>query len=120
MPRRSPKTAARYDVGHGEMLTIRQIALILKTTPGVVRSRVQRGWKGEQLLTPVGQRGNKGRPRTQTAVYAYTLALKFGRRWPSTREILDTIPVDDTTAMYWRAAIRDALIKLAEREARRK
>lgn len=111
MPRKSPHNAARHDVGGGELLTVRQIALRLGTTPSVVRARLFKGWKGEALMLPTGNRRKEGRPRTQTAVTAYALALKFGSRWPSTREIMAAFPMDETTATYWRNAIRIALEK---------
>lgn len=110
--RKSPVTAKKYDVGYGEMLTVREIANVLGTSYGVVRARITKGWTGEQLLTPVGDRRRKSVPRTKTSVMAYTLALKFGRRVPTTKEIMDTYPMAESTAMYWRNAIKIALEKL--------
>lgn len=101
----------KHDVGDGEMLTTRQIAVRLGTTPATIRGRLAKGWKGEQLLLPTGAKRREGRPRTQTAVTAYALALRFGRKWPTTAEIQRAFPMDDTTAAYWRNAIRIALEK---------
>ena len=112
--RKSPVTAKKYDVGYGEMLTVREIANVLGTSYGVVRARITKGWTGEQLLIPVGERRGKSKPRTQTAVVAYVLATRFKRRIPTTEEIKDTYPMAESTAMYWRNAIKIAL----EREAR--
>ena len=110
--RQSPVTAKKYDVGDEEMLTVREIATVLGTSYGVVRARITKGWTGESLLTPVGERRRKSMPRTKTSVMAYTLALKFGRRVPTTKEIMDTYPMAESTAMYWRNAIKIALEKL--------
>lgn len=107
--RKSPVTAKKYDVGDGEMLTVREIANVLGTTYGVVRSRITKGWTGEALLTPVGQRRAKSRPRTKTSVMAYTLALKFGTRLPTADEIRQAYPMCEATAYYWRHTIQVAL-----------
>lgn len=107
--RRSPETAKKYDVGGGEMLTVKEIAEVVGTTPGTIRFRLSKGWEGESLVLPKGERRKGGKPRTQTSVTAYTLALKFGRRLPSVEEIRETYPMSETTAMYWRNSIRIAL-----------
>lgn len=109
--RRSPVTAKRYDVGDGTMLTCREIAMRVKgATQQTIRNRVNNGWKGEALLNPLDVRRNEGRPRTTTAVIAYKLARKFGSKLPTPAEIRSVHPMAETTATYWRNAIREALV----------
>lgn len=107
--RRPPRTAKRYDVGDGEMLTVREIATILGTSVGTVRSRITKGWTGESLLLPPGDRRGKSKPRSQNTVVAYVLALRFGARLPTTKEIMETYPMAESTAHWWRHTIRAAL-----------
>lgn len=109
--RKSPSDAKLYDVGDGVMMTGRQIAEKIKSTNGTVRSRWAKGWRGPALLLPPGDRRKKSKPRTTTAVNAYALALRFGARVPTTREIHAVFPMCNASAMYWRNAIRAALEK---------
>lgn len=113
MTRRSPRNAPRYHVGGNEWLTSRQIARIIGGTPHNVRARIALGWKGEALLTPLGQRKRTGKPKGHTQVVAYKLALKFGRRIPTTKEIIAVHPMEESNACYWRNAIIRALEDLS-------
>ena len=109
--RKLPSNAPRYDVGGGEMLTSREIAERIGGTQHNVRTRVAKGWKGEALLVPVFERRKPGKPRAATAVIAYTLARTFGSRIPTTKEIRDLYPMEESTAAHWRNTIREALEK---------
>lgn len=115
--RKTGRHVRKHDVGDGSMLTTRQIAVRLGTTPHNIRARLAKGWKGEELLTPIGERRRQGQPRTQTAVVAYRLALAFGTRRPTTEEIRKVYPMTESSACYWRNAITIALERENERKA---
>ncbi|HRP74550.1 MAG TPA: hypothetical protein PKZ27_03080 [Rhodocyclaceae bacterium] len=102
----------RHDMGDGQMLTTREIARVIGGTPHNVRARLAKGWKGEALLTPLGERRRIGKPKGQTQVIAYKLAVHFKHRIPSTKEIMTVHPMEESNACYWRNAIVRALEEL--------
>lgn len=114
--RKTGKHIPKHDVGDGTFLTTRQIATRLKTNPHTIRARLAKGWRGEELLTPIGERRRTGQPRTQTAVVAYKLALHFGRRRPTTEEIRKVHPMTESSACYWRNAITIVLERINDRK----
>lgn len=112
MPRVNTK-AERHHVGHGEYLTTREIAKVIGGTAHNVRARLAKGWKGEALVLPLGERRHPGVARTTTQIVAYKLALKFGRKIPTPKQIMAVHPMEETTATYWRNAITRALEELS-------
>lgn len=113
MPPRINSKAKKHHVGGNEWLTTREIAKVIGGTQHNVRARLAKGWKGEALVLPVGERRAPGRPRVMTQVVAYKLALKFKRRTPTVPEIMEVHPMAEETATYWRNAIIKALEDLA-------
>lgn len=100
----------KHNVGEGrEPMTTRQIAAELGCDAGVVRNRINKGWKGEQLLLPIHTRRKSGMPRTYTQVVALKLALAFGKKVPSAAQIQAVHPMAYSAAQHWRNAIKYAI-----------
>lgn len=104
--------AKKYNVGGGEMLTVREIARIAGTTAGTIRARLRKGWKGDSLVLPLGERRKEGQPRYPTQIVAYKLAMKFRYRVPTVEEIRAVHPMSEHNARFWRYSMRRAIEEL--------
>lgn len=109
----------RYDVGGGEMLTVREIADLVGVNYGTIRQRISVGWEGPHLLLPKGDRRKPRKPRTRSMLIACTLAIEFGRRLPTTQQIREVFPMEADAAEDWRVVYKAALEKTNQPRRRR-
>ena len=115
-PGRSPKL---INCGKFGRLSIPQIAVVAGVTDPAIRQRIRRGWNGEQLCEPIGERPNakRGEIRVPTMLTAVQLARQFRDRVPTVQEIRKAKPMSREAAVRWRQAIRTAFEADSPQEA---
>lgn len=113
--RKSGSHIQKFDVGDGSLpMTTRQIASKVGCEPRVIRARINKGWTGAELLSPLNSRRRIGIPRTQTQIIALKLALAFPKKIPTAAQIIAVHPMSYTAALYWRNALKQAIEDLKE------
>lgn len=102
--------APRFDCGNGLRLTCRQIEKRTGLTRSGVQRRLDRGVRGEALLIPRCA-PRLGRPIRSTVRTAIRLARTFPDRLPTTEEIIRAVPMSQTNATRYRAALHEAMTR---------
>lgn len=106
---RTMSHALLVDCGEHGPLGVAEIARRAGVDPDTIRKRMREGVTGAALLAPKG-RGHTRVPQgaaEATLLTAARLALHFGERRPTVREILAVQPMSHQTALrYCRAMLR--------------
>lgn len=99
-------TPQLHDCGHGLLLTAKQIASHTGLTRAAVSQRLRKGMQGAALIAPKGLRRAPAKASLRTAVM---LARAFPDRVPSLKEIQRVVPMCNSSAIEYRAALSATL-----------